>query len=167
MPCFQYRIFNIGGKSKQYFAAAADQLALLHCWSLSLEEQFYLFWPAFLFWAFRLGRIAIIISLTASVSFTLSILELSTDPQAAFFLTPFRIFEFSIGALIIFIEEKIRVSNLIAESLAIGGMLAIGGVLLNVHLNNAISRFRSPVTVRWCGSDYFRRIECPDDMLVS
>jgi peptidoglycan/LPS O-acetylase OafA/YrhL len=41
-------------------------------------------------------------------------------------LTPFRIFEFSIGALIIFFEEKIRVSNLIAESLAIGGMLAIG-----------------------------------------
>ena len=40
---------------KQYFAAASDQLALLHCWSLSLEEQFYLFWPALLFWAFRLG----------------------------------------------------------------------------------------------------------------
>ena len=84
MPCFQYRIFNIGGKSKQYFAAASDQLALLHCWSLSLEEQFYLFWPALLFCAFRLGPIAIIISVTASVSFTLSILVLSTDSQAAF-----------------------------------------------------------------------------------
>jgi peptidoglycan/LPS O-acetylase OafA/YrhL len=113
-------------ESKQYFATASDQLALLHCWSLSLEEQFYLFWPALLFCAFRLGRIATIISVTASVSFTLSILELSRDSQAAFFLTPFRIFEFSIGALIIFIEEKIRVSNLIAESIAIGGMLAIG-----------------------------------------
>ena len=66
-------------RSKEYFAAASDQLALLHCWSLSLEEQFYLFWPALLFCAFRLGPIAIIISVTASVSFTLSILELSTD----------------------------------------------------------------------------------------
>ena len=113
-------------ESKQYFATASDQLALLHCWSLSLEEQFYLFWPAFLFLAFRLGPIAIIISVAASLSFTLSILELSTDSQAAFFLTPFRIFEFSIGALIIFIEGRIRVSNLIAEILAIGGMLAIG-----------------------------------------
>ncbi|MGY4429482.1 peptidoglycan/LPS O-acetylase OafA/YrhL [Bradyrhizobium sp. F1.13.1] len=113
-------------ESKQYFATASDQLALLHCWSLSLEEQFYLFWPALLFWAFRLGRIATIISVMASVSFALSILELSRDPQAAFFLTPFRIFEFSIGALIIFIEERIRVSNVVAESIAIGGMLAIG-----------------------------------------
>ena len=124
-PCFQFRIFNIGGSSKQYFAAAAEQLALLHCWSLSLEEQFYLFWPALLFWAFRLGRIGIIISLAATVSFTLSIVELSTDAQAAFFLIPFRIFEFSIGASIIFIEERIRVSNRIAESVAIAGMLAI------------------------------------------
>src|SRR3954471_18364650 len=112
-------------ESKQYFAAAAEQLALLHCWSLSVEEQFYLFWPALLFWAFRLGHIGIIISLAATVSFTLSIVELSTDAQAAFFLTPFRIFEFSIGASIIFIEEKIRVSNRIAESVAIAGMFAI------------------------------------------
>jgi len=113
-------------ESKEYFAAASDQLGLLHCWSLSLEEQFYLFWPALLFFAFRLGPIVIIISLVASVSFVLSILQLSTDSQAAFFLTPFRIFEFSIGALIIFMEEKIRVPKVIAESLAIGGMLAIG-----------------------------------------
>ena len=112
-------------ESKQYFAAASDQLALLHCWSLSLEEQFYLFWPALLFWAFRLGRLGIVISLAATVSFTLSIVELSTDAQAAFFLTPFRIFEFSIGTSIIFIEEKSRVSNRIAESIAIVGMLAI------------------------------------------
>jgi len=30
-------------ESQEYFASASDQLALLHCWSLSLEEQFYLF----------------------------------------------------------------------------------------------------------------------------
>ena len=154
-------------ESKQYFATASDQLALLHCWSLSLEEQFYLFWPALLFCAFRLGRIVIIISLAASVSFTLSILELSTDSQAAFFLTPFRIFEFSIGALIIFIEERIRVSNLIAESLAIGGMLAIGASYIMFTSTMPFPGFAVLVTVRWCGNDYFRRIQCPDDMLVS
>src|SRR3954466_13410075 len=66
-------------ESKQYFAAASDQLPLLHFLSLSPEEQIYLFWPPLLLWAFRLGRLGIIISLAATVSFTLSLVELGKD----------------------------------------------------------------------------------------
>jgi peptidoglycan/LPS O-acetylase OafA/YrhL len=79
-------------ESKEYFAATANQLPLLHCWSLSLEEQFYLFWPAFLFFVIKTGRLAAALVMTAAVSFVLSIIELRLDPQAAFFLMPFRIF---------------------------------------------------------------------------
>jgi peptidoglycan/LPS O-acetylase OafA/YrhL len=43
-------------ESHQYFAHNSDELALLHCWSLSLEEQFYLLWPVFLVAANRFGR---------------------------------------------------------------------------------------------------------------
>jgi peptidoglycan/LPS O-acetylase OafA/YrhL len=28
-----------------YFAGPADQLPLLHMWTLAVEEQFYIFWP--------------------------------------------------------------------------------------------------------------------------
>jgi peptidoglycan/LPS O-acetylase OafA/YrhL len=113
-------------ESKEYFAATADQLPLLHCWSLSLEEQFYLFWPAFLFFAIKTGRLAVALVLTAAVSFVFSIIELRSDPQEAFFLMPFRIFEFSIGALVIFTERSFRVPKLAAECLTAAGLISIG-----------------------------------------
>ena len=43
-------------ESHQYFAPNSDELALLHCWSLSAEEQFYLFWPVFILLAWKSGR---------------------------------------------------------------------------------------------------------------
>jgi peptidoglycan/LPS O-acetylase OafA/YrhL len=42
-------------EAHQYFAHDSDDLALLHCWSLSLEEQFYLIWPLFIVAAHRYG----------------------------------------------------------------------------------------------------------------
>jgi peptidoglycan/LPS O-acetylase OafA/YrhL len=41
---------------QNYFAPESDDLALLHCWSLSLEEQFYLFWPALILLASKSER---------------------------------------------------------------------------------------------------------------
>ena len=38
-----------------YFAADSRQVPLLHLWSLGVEEQFYLLWPALLTLALRLG----------------------------------------------------------------------------------------------------------------
>jgi peptidoglycan/LPS O-acetylase OafA/YrhL len=43
-------------ESRQYFAPNSDELALLHCWSLSLEEQFYLLWPVLIVLAWKVGR---------------------------------------------------------------------------------------------------------------
>ena len=40
-----------------YFDAASEKKILLHLWSLSVEEQFYLIWPIFLIISIRLKRI--------------------------------------------------------------------------------------------------------------
>lgn len=40
----------------QYFAPETQTLTLLHTWSLAVEEQFYLLWPATLLLAMRLGK---------------------------------------------------------------------------------------------------------------
>jgi peptidoglycan/LPS O-acetylase OafA/YrhL len=118
-------------ESKEYFSATADQLPLLHCWSLSLEEQFYIFWPAFLFCAFKTGRLASAIMPAAIASFISSLIALRSDAQAAFFLMPFRIFEFSIGAMVVFAQARVRLSDTAAEGLTLGGLLAIGASILS------------------------------------
>src|SRR6516165_4176526 len=56
-------------ESHQYFAANSDELALLHCWSLSLEEQFYLIWPPFIALAYRVGRIREAMAIATLTSF--------------------------------------------------------------------------------------------------
>src|SRR3954466_4615946 len=110
-------------ESHKYFAAASDELALLHTWSLSAEEQFYLFWPLFLMLAKKTGRPFLMIALAGIVSLGGSIIMDPTDPQATFFLTPFRIFEFAIGAMLLNIRRKPE--GLVAGVLSGGGLLAI------------------------------------------
>jgi peptidoglycan/LPS O-acetylase OafA/YrhL len=77
---------------------------LLHCWSLGVEEQYYLFFPllAMLLFSFRLQRhiISAIIALVAAGSFTLSILLTTPFPTANFFLLPSRAWELLLGVLV-------------------------------------------------------------------
>lgn len=112
-------------ESKQYFAATSEQLPLLHCWSLSVEEQFYLLWPAMLVGLRRSKRLFLYILLAAALSFVACLIELPRDSQATFFLMPFRIFEFSIGALVLLAERRVHLSTFAAEVLGIAGTIAI------------------------------------------
>lgn len=82
-----------------YFDTAAITKPLLHTWSLSVEEQFYLFWPALLL-LFSKGRATLWWSSLGIVSLIACEMAIGADASAAFFLFPFRIFEFVIGALI-------------------------------------------------------------------
>jgi peptidoglycan/LPS O-acetylase OafA/YrhL len=112
-------------ESHRYFAPNSDELALLHCWSLSLEEQFYLFWPALIVLAGKTGRTFEVIAAAALVSLLLSTLYSAADPLAAFFLMPFRIFEFGIGALVIAVETKSSPGKILAEIVSGAGILCI------------------------------------------
>ncbi len=85
-----------------YFDATADLKPLLHTWSLSVEEQFYLVWPALLF--FMRARSARVIAIVFTLLFIVSLIAARVGsahiPSATFFLMPFRVYEFAIGALL-------------------------------------------------------------------
>lgn len=89
-------------QSSGYFDGAAELKPLLHTWSLAVEEQFYLFFPAFLLAALRFGiRWAVALMLVVlSVSFLLAEVGSVAHQAAAFYLLPFRIWELLVGGLL-------------------------------------------------------------------
>lgn len=88
-----------------YWGAAAENSAFLHCWSLSTEEQFYIFFPlAFVWlirkspvWAFRCLLIAFVGSLG------LFLIGAARGSVAAFYLLPTRAWEIAAGCIVAFL----------------------------------------------------------------
>ena len=98
--------------SHDYFAKAVDPSAVLHFWSLAVEEQFYLAWPAVLLIGWRLlGKaLPVLILLIGAASLFAAQSRLTADAAGAFYLPIYRAYEFAIGALIIFAERHFVVS---------------------------------------------------------
>jgi peptidoglycan/LPS O-acetylase OafA/YrhL len=85
-----------------YFGNAAQTQALLHTWSLSVEEQFYLFFPTVLLlltrWTKR--RAKLLICVIAVISFATCIVETKYRPISAFYIFIPRAWELLLGALL-------------------------------------------------------------------
>lgn len=81
-----------------YFGAVAAEKPLLHLWSLGLEGQFYVLMPL-LFWIAR-GRPATLVATAGVGSFAAGLWASWAMPEAAFYLLPFRFWEFAAGALV-------------------------------------------------------------------
>lgn len=85
-----------------YFDTPSSQNPLLHMWSLSVEEQFYLVLPLLLIVLHRFQRKHIKTTLLAiaSLSFAGVAYQLTRDPSGAFYLTPGRIWELLVGSIL-------------------------------------------------------------------
>ena len=81
----------------------------IHYWSLAVEEQFYVVWPILLLLLARYGRRAIFwgISITTVLSLLLSVYQTQTSPIWAFYSLPTRAWELGVGALLLFVPEKV------------------------------------------------------------
>ena len=87
----------------------------IHYWSLAVEEQFYVVWPIFILLLSRFGKKAVPygVAVSSALSLLLSIYQTQTSPIWAFYSLPTRAWELGVGALLLFIPEKVFKNRLI------------------------------------------------------
>ena len=89
-----------------YFAGHADEMPLLHTWSLAVEEQYYLLFPIFVivFWRFGIKSLTILICLTIAGGLAITEWAYWNRPIANFYLLPTRAWELEIGSLLAILQ---------------------------------------------------------------
>jgi peptidoglycan/LPS O-acetylase OafA/YrhL len=112
-------------RKSSYFAGPSESMPLLHTWSLSVEEQFYIGFPILIFLIWLVGKkmygkmlVSVLILLTAlsflynvyltellpggafSVPYISHVWGAATNGNAAFFFLPARAWELLLGAII-------------------------------------------------------------------
>lgn len=93
-----------------YFQGAAELKPLLHFWSLSLEEQYYLLLPALLWCcAPRWRRLAVGLLVLASAAVCARLLQ--RDASLAFYALPSRAWELGLGSLVALMPVPGRLSG--------------------------------------------------------
>ncbi len=130
---------TIASISNIYFWHAADYDAadnlvnpLIHTWSLGLEEQFYLLFPALLLLVTRFGRrwTIPVLWITCAGSLILAEWITSVQPNASFFLLPSRIWELGAGVLLAAYER----GGPVARPSRLAPMIGMAAILLSVPL---------------------------------
>ncbi len=134
--------FFLAKSTGGYFAPQTEEIALLHTWSLSVEEQFYLLWPVILFFVIKrfsyINSIRFfVVLLIAAIAF--SEWQVTIDPIKAYFLLPARFYELLVGCLLAMIAGYLpKLDSGKAALLAITGFV---GIFFNIFNHNASDHF--------------------------
>jgi peptidoglycan/LPS O-acetylase OafA/YrhL len=97
-------------RQQGYFDMSREAKPLLHTWSLSIEEQFYLIFPLLLvlLCKFKQHRIAILGLIALASLWVRFEYQQHNLPIEGFFSFPGRIWEFVIGGLLVFLPSSLR-----------------------------------------------------------
>jgi len=127
-----------------YFASTRPPSPFQHYWSLGVEEQFYLVWPALIIgtaWLIRRLRrrtrveatssrrpFLVVLTLVAAVSFALSLVATAFAPAVAFFSLPTRAWQLAAGGLVAL--TVVRWRRLSPRAAAVTGWAGLALILL-------------------------------------
>ena len=118
-----------------YFEKSVDTKPLIHLWSLSVEEQFYLLWPAII-WVLYKTRINLVGALLclALISFFINIYSINSDPITTFYSPFSRFWELLVGALLacIYLKNKFKIRQ--SSQIVINLLSCIGLTLLIIAI---------------------------------
>mgnify|MGYP003337023621 FL=1 len=139
-----------------YFDAAAVEKPLLHLWSLSIEEQFYIFWPVILIVIYRLRRFAFAISFVLLfTSFGYAYAIHGSHEELAFYSPLSRFWELLIGGLLAFIylhhKEKLDLLNRFSFLPQLGSLVSLALIYYSLFETSTDQNLRA-VTIGVVGS---------------
>ena len=151
----KYSLFFIGNiffsQTSNYFEIATDQNLIINLWSLSVEEQFYIIYPIFIYLAFKFKRLKIeniiLITFLASLIFlSKEIFEFFYFDRIFFtfenylFYSPFaRAYQILIGCVVFFIKQKYQFRNQLIRIFLLLMMQAFLTGLLTMYSNFLIA----------------------------
>lgn len=158
-----------------YFGSPDALKPLLHIWSLSVEEQFYFFFPiTLLIIMYASDKIKTRITLMfflALASFTANLkLIASGGHNPAFFLTPFRIWQFAFGAIGSFVysnynQQHSKITIITSITLIVLGLTKFYNLItpgfvvtLGTTLFLSLRYTKVPIVCLYFSSEYIRKI---------
>ncbi len=108
---------------------------VIHYWSLAVEEQFYILWPILIYSLWKIGKrraVALGVVATTVCSFAFSLYLTTVNPIWAFYSLPTRAWELGLGALLLFIPERISAKRMVHRTLLVwaGAILLMTSVLI-------------------------------------
>ncbi|WP_416799332.1 acyltransferase family protein [Ciceribacter azotifigens] len=133
LPAFAFVSNFYFANNVGYFDAAAETQPLLHTWSLSVEEQFYLWYPILLIAVLKRGESTRLRSLLALTLAGLALSEalVRYDPDWSYFASPSRAFELFIGCFAALLTSRTVLTARAADLVsAAGGTLVAASLLI-------------------------------------